>query len=134
MLQNSGIFFLHHLIAPVQQTRWEQYWTQAGYLEFAEPKSRDLERYIWALSWDHIILRDREDVLVWDSAPNGKDTPKAGYIKLSGQGVDRDVVWWWKSLWKINFPPKTKLFMWCVLENKAPSWDNLQKRCFHGPG
>jgi len=24
--------------------------------------------------------------------------------------------------------------MWCVLENKAPTWDNLQKRSFQGPG
>ena len=24
--------------------------------------------------------------------------------------------------------------MWHVLENKAPTWDNLQKRRFHGPG
>ena len=23
--------------------------------------------------------------------------------------------------------------MWCVLENKAPTWDNLQKRSLHGP-
>ena len=24
--------------------------------------------------------------------------------------------------------------MWCVLENKAPCWDNLQKRSFQGLG
>ena len=24
--------------------------------------------------------------------------------------------------------------MWCVLENKAPTWDNLQKRSFQGLG
>jgi len=49
-------------------------------------------------------------------------------------GLDREVVWWWKTLWKIKCPPKNKLFMWFVLENKAPTWDNLQKRSFQGPG
>ena len=48
-------------------------------------------------------------------------------------GLDREVVWWWKTLWKIKCPPKNKLFMWFVLENKAPTWDNLQKRSFQGP-
>ena len=37
-------------------------------------------------------------------------------------------------IWKIKSPPKTRLFMWNVLENKAPTWDILQNRNFHGPG
>ena len=100
--------------------RWTQSWIQVGDLGFDAPVTRDLERYIGSLTRDHIILRDREDVLIWDSTPNVKYTPKAGYIKLSGLGVDKVVEWWWKTLWKINCPPKNKLFMWCVLENKAP--------------
>ena len=31
-------------------------------------------------------------------------------------------------------PTKNHIFMWCVLENKEPTWGNLQKRCFQGPG
>ena len=37
-------------------------------------------------------------------------------------------------MWKIHSPPKTRLFLWCVLENKVPTWDNLQKRGFQGSG
>ena len=39
-----------------------------------------------------------------------------------------------EGLVKIKIPLKTRVFMWCVLENKVPTWDNLQKRCFQGPG
>ena len=39
-----------------------------------------------------------------------------------------------EKLWKINSPPKTRLFLWCVLENKVPTWDILQKRNLQGPG
>ena len=66
--------------------------------------------------------------------PGGRYTPKAGYIKLSADVFQRVLIWWWKKPWKIKSPPKTRIFMWCVLENKAPTWDNLQKRCFQGLG
>ena len=46
----------------------------------------------------------------------------------------REEVWWWRPLWKLKCPAKTKLFMWCVLNNKVPTWDVLQKRSFQGPG
>ena len=36
-------------------------------------------------------------------------TPKAGYINLSAEGFQRVLAWWWKKLWKINIPPKTRL-------------------------
>ena len=73
---------------PVQLVRWEQTWTQAGDLGLDELETQDLEWYLGALSQDQIILRDREDVLIWDAAQNGKYTPKAGYIKLSEHEVD----------------------------------------------
>ena len=37
-------------------------------------------------------------------------------------------------MWRLKCPAKTKLFMWCVLNNKVPTWDILQKRSFQGPG
>ena len=61
-------------------------------------------------------------------------TSKAGYILLSSEADLREEVWWWKSLWKLKCPAKSKLFMWCVLENRVPTWDILQKRAFHGLG
>lgn len=30
-------------------------------------------------------------------------------------------------------PPRAKLYMWCILCNKAPTGDNLQNRTYHAP-
>jgi hypothetical protein len=46
---------------------------------------------------------------------------------------EAEPVWWWKKIWKMNGPAKEKLFWWCVLSNKAPTWDILQKRNFARP-
>ena len=81
-----------------------------------------------------INLQDRDDVIIWDGDQSGKYTPKDGYLVLSADGVNRVEALWWKYLWKIKYPPKCRLFMWCVLENKAPCWENMQKRCFQGLG
>ena len=95
---------------------------------------RELVRYIGELNRTLIQLRDREDELVWDVEPHGYYNPKGGYLKLSADGLLKDPIWWWKKLWKINSPPKTRLFLSCVPENKVLTWDNLQKRCFQGSG
>ena len=73
-------------------------------------------------------------MIVWDFDPSGIYSPRAGYKKLSVGAVLGDERWWWKKLWKLHCPPKTRIFMWCVLENKVPTWDVLQHRSFQGPG
>ena len=72
--------------------------------------------------------------MVWDYHPSGCYTPKHGYIHLNVLVHDRDLVWWWKQLWKLKCPGKAKLLFWAILENKAPTWDILQKRFIEGPG
>ena len=47
-----------------------------------------------------------------------------------GWGAPR---WWNKSIWKLKCPAKTRLFFWCILHNKVPTWDFLQKRGKQGP-
>ena len=81
----------------------------------SKPDERALEGIIRALNRSQIQLRDREDV-----GPCDVYTPNMGYISLRADGMQRELVWWWNKLWKIKSPPKTKIFMWCVLENKAP--------------
>ena len=89
-----------------------------------------VENYIRELDRAHIILTEHEDLLVWDADPGGAYTHKAGYLFLSAGVELREEVWWWRPLWKLKCPAKTKLFMWCVLNNKVPTWDVLQKRNF----
>ena len=84
-----------------------------------------MERLLGDLTRAQIQLRHKEDELIWDVDSSGNYTSKDGYIKLSADVIQRDPIWQWKKLWKIKSPPKTRIFMWCVLENKALTWDNL---------
>jgi hypothetical protein len=77
---------------------------------------------------------DNEDELIWDPSPSGIYSPKLGYLKYNSDLGLREPVWWWRNLWKVKSPAKTRLFMWNVLQNKVLTWDNLQKRNFVGPG
>lgn len=80
-----------------------------------------------ALRKVHIHLSDGDDVLIWDKDLNGSYSPKEGYLVISVKLFVRDVKWWRKELWKLNYPAKNKLFGWVVLENKVSTWDILQK-------
>ena len=133
-LIQRAIIYLAQLASPTQLNRRTQSWIRVGELNLLEQAERELELYIAHLYQLQTHLRDREDVLIWDSDPAGRYTPKAGYIKSSTDGVQGELTWWWKALWKIKSAPKTRVFMWCALQNKVPTWDNLQKRCFQGPG
>jgi len=86
-----------------------------------------LNRYITDLQQSQIRLMDCEDELIWDSYPLGIYTPNDGYTRLKLELIQRESLWWWKKIWKLNFLAKTKLFMWNVLSNKVPTWDILQK-------
>jgi hypothetical protein len=92
-----------------------------------------MERYITSLKRSQIRLRDYEDELIWDLTTSGIYTPKDGYIKLNLDLVQREPVWWWKKIWKLACPTKSRLFMWNVLTNKVSTWDILQKRNNYGP-
>jgi len=91
-------------------------------------------RYTRALRDLHVILSGRVDEMIWDHHPLGNYTLKNGYIQLNLEIQNRDLVWWWKQLWKLKCLAKAKLLFWMILENKTPTWDILQRRCFQGPG
>jgi len=133
-LRRRGIVTLNQLAVPRQEGVWFQRWRRADSLGLLDQEKAALAGYIRSLELSNLVLTDEEDSLVWEADPGGKYSPKAGYIFLSSDAEPRAQAWWWKSLWKLNCPAKTKLFMWCTLENKVPTWDNLQKRSFQGPG
>jgi hypothetical protein len=56
--------------------------------------------------------------LIWDPTPSRIYSPKLGYLKYNSDLGLREPVWWWRKLWKIKSPAKTRLFMWNVLSIK----------------
>ena len=88
-LREAGYYHLHQLEAPIQMVHWGQYWIRAKDLGLDAHSTRDLQEYIRSLTRDHILLREREDILIWNFAPAGTYTLKSGYTVLSGMGLDR---------------------------------------------
>jgi hypothetical protein len=129
-LNTKGIETLNNLVEPRLTTIWSQGWKEENRLGLDDDEVLELERYINLLKITQIRLRDREDELIWDTTPSGIYTPKLGYLKLNSDLLQRESVWWWGKLWKLNCPAKTRLFMWNVLNNKVSTWDILQKRNF----
>jgi hypothetical protein len=77
---------------------------------------------------------------IWKMSWSGKNphmgfyTLKLGYIALNVDLLQREPCWWWRGLWKLKAPLKTKIFMWSTLVNKVPTWDKMRKRQIEGPG
>eukprot|EP00253_Pinus_taeda_P006377 PITA_06377 len=117
--QNTGIFAqacksAHQINLP---PRWHQEW----------------QEFITALAESHLKIKEGPDELVWNQAENVIYTPKAGYISLNIQKKRDTISFWWKSLWKLTAPPRTKLFFWGILRNKVPTGEQITHRAFQGP-
>ena len=132
ILAARGCHFLADVEDPGSSTLWHQGWISAQRLDIPDELQGDWEDFLRILRHSHIRLTNRVDELIWDHHPSGSYSPKHGYIQLNVEAHNRDLVWWWKILWKLKCPGKTKLFFWAILENKAPTWDILQKRFLQG--
>lgn len=96
---------------------WHQYW----------------EDYTNALRESHICIKDDLDKLTWDKAESGFYTPKEGYLCLISNKNLEIVQSWWKIIWQLKTPPRTKHFFWCLLWKKIPTREELMRRSMHGP-
>ena len=80
-----GIHNLSQLADERPADPWIQHWKSAYMLGLGEPEAAILENYIRGLQLAHIQISEQEDVLIWDSDPEGVYTPKVGYLKLSAE-------------------------------------------------
>jgi len=56
-----------------------------------------------------------------------------GYDKIIEDRKPKNLKRWWVSLWTLNAPPRTRLLMWNILENKVPTGSYLKKMAFSRP-
>eukprot|EP00253_Pinus_taeda_P012292 PITA_12292 len=91
------------------------------------------ESYREALTESHIRITEGRDELIWSPSDAGYYTPKDGYTLLISHKKPESLMDWWQNIWKLSTPPRSKLFFWCILRNKVPTGDNLQRRAHHGP-
>ena len=118
---------------PLESTIHHQGWKSSESLGLDVDQGRIWDNYLGSLRREHIHLSDTKDSLVWMLSADGIYKPKEGYIALCTDRFAIDLKWWWRGIWKVHCPAKSKLLWWSILEKKVPTWDFLQKRSFIGP-
>jgi len=64
----------------------------------------------------NIKVNNEEDALQWSkNLAMGEYTLRIGYKVLSEDENMGEKAWWWKFLWMVNAPLKSKVWMWLVL-------------------
>lgn len=94
---------------------------------------KDWQRFIGSLEEENVWINDNQDALIWALDPHGRYSPKVGYASSMVARQIGDISWWWRHLWKLKVPPKTKLSMRCILMDKAPTELKLMCRAINGP-
>eukprot|EP00253_Pinus_taeda_P036400 PITA_36400 len=133
-LDSKGIVHLYQVEKIGQSTIWGQAWKSGEDLKISPLWWNEWQIFIQELERSNVRIRDRPDQLVWAHADSGSYVPKAGYSFLTSKKGWEDPSWWAKTLWKLKCPKKARLFFWCVLKQKIPTWDVLQARFKQGPG
>eukprot|EP00253_Pinus_taeda_P007836 PITA_07836 len=133
-LDSKGIFHLHQIEKIGHSSIWGQAWKTGEDLDLNPVWWDEWQIFIQELSRSNVRIKDRPDQLVWAHADSGSYSPKAGYSFLMTKKGWEEPAWWAKPLWKLKCPKKSRLFFWCILKKKVPSWDILQARFKQGPG
>eukprot|EP00253_Pinus_taeda_P016263 PITA_16263 len=133
-LDSKGIVHLYQVEKIGQSTIWGQAWKSGEDLEISPLWWNEWHIFIQELERSNVRIRDRLDQLDWAHADSGSYVPKAGYSFLMSKKGWEDPSWWAKTLWKLKCPKKSRLFFWCVLKQKIPTWDVLQARFKQGLG
>jgi hypothetical protein len=134
ILNDNDIHYLNQVSAQERTNFWGQGWmnaTQVGlYILFNEA----WDHFIESLQRAHIRLSNMEDELVWKLAPSGNYSPKLGYSQLIIGFKQQEPSWWWKGIQKVKCPLKEKIFMWCLIKKRFPTWDRMKICKVEGPG
>lgn len=104
----------HSLLIPHQ---WHHHWAD----------------YTVALIESCIRTLEGEDEIIWALTKNGQYSPKGGHLHLANIHKQQQIDIWWKGMWKLKAPLRTRLLMWSILKYKIPTRDSLIKRGQHWP-
>lgn len=108
---------------------WRQRWKSATQLELQVDLADEWNKYTQDLKHGAIMLNQEKDELTWSRNKDmGVYTAKLEYAAKKDDEEVRDNKWWWKKVWKLNSPLKTRIFFWLAMSNKILTWDNGQKR------
>eukprot|EP00253_Pinus_taeda_P003487 PITA_03487 len=133
-LDSKGFFTLDQLEKVGHSSIWGQAWKNAEDLGLNIRWHNEWASYVKELHLSNIRIKSDQDVLMWAQGKTGVYSPKDGYSFLMGKKGWATPEWWSKNLWQLKCPLKSRIFLWCMLKRKIPTWDILQARFFIGPG
>eukprot|EP00253_Pinus_taeda_P030228 PITA_30228 len=133
-LDSKGIVTLNQVEKVSLSNVWGQAWKNDVDLGINVRWKNEWASFIQELHRSHVRLKEGNDKLIWALGKTGEYYPKEGYSYLMKQKGWDIPEWWSKSIWKLTSPAKARLFLWCMLKGKIPTWDRLQTRYLIGPG
>eukprot|EP00253_Pinus_taeda_P026727 PITA_26727 len=133
-LESKGILYLSQVEKIGFSSIWGQAWKSREDLGLRPAWWNEWKVFTEELTRSNVRIRDRQDQLVWTHAENGSYSPKFGYKFLMTKKGWGEPEWWVKLIWKLKCPAKARLFFWCILKRKIPTWDILQARYKKGSG
>lgn len=113
---------------------WCQAWKDGEDLHLDQGWWHEWSVFTHELTRSNVRLKDSPDSLIWAHGETGDYSPKDGYKFIQSRKGWGEPEWWAKQIWKLKCPAKARLFLWCLLKKKIPSWDILQSRFMYGPG
>eukprot|EP00253_Pinus_taeda_P030057 PITA_30057 len=132
-LEGKSIFTLDQVEKMGQSNMWGQAWKDGGDLELDQRWWNEQHSFTQELFHSNVRLKDSPDMLIWAHGETGDYSPKDGYKFILSKKGWGEPEWWSKHIWKLKCPTKARLFFWCLLRRKIPTWDTLQSRYMHGP-
>jgi len=133
-LDHKGIYTLNQVEKIGQSSIWGQAWKSAEDLGLNIRWKNEWCSFIQELHRSNVRLNNESDLLIWAQGDTGEYSPKDGYNFLMQKKGWGDPDWWSKLIWKLKGPAKAKIFLWCMLKRKVPTWDTLRARYLIGPG
>ena len=119
-LQSFGFIFLKDIGCLGTSVLREQGWLSAERIGLSELEDITVwNSYLTCLKTSHFRLSLEADRLIWSQSKSGIYTPSIGYLQLTLDRFEEELTWWWKVLWKLKCPLKTKIFSWFILSDKA---------------
>ena len=119
-LHSAGFYSLKDIGSSTVSHLMEQGWLNVEALGFVE--AQDIiswTGYLAILKSSHIILKNEVDVLVWNQSKSGKCSPKDGNLHLILEKHEMEIAWWWRMIWKLKCPLKSKIFCWFLFSGMS---------------
>lgn len=109
-LEQAYVLFLSQVGNPWMLTIHQQGCMSGDALGLDVDLCRIWDNYLGALWREQIWISDTEDSLVWMLSTNGIYRTKEGCIALCADRFVIDPKWWWRGLWKLQYPAKLNSF------------------------